>query len=286
MKRFLLFESGSTKTTLTVVRLDEKAKAAETFFLSGYNPNRTETTFFDELEFIDIIETDEVAFYGSGLGTEQNKEKLRSFFTSKGVKNVTVHDDLLAAARALFNNTSGIFAILGTGAAVGYYDGEKVMARKGGYGYLIDDLGGGYEMGKMLTSSWLNNSFSPEIDQLFYTFFQSDKLSFTSHYYELYKKDSNKALKMMAAIPKLIHPYKQDVEIQHQLSGYFQRMFDQHVLKLVDEHHISKIGIVGSIGYYFKEEFETIARENRLELSEVTQYPATELLNYHLKKRK
>jgi len=283
MNRFLLFEAGSTKTTLTVLRAGNALDQAETFFLSGYNPNRPHTSFFDEIDFLDLDKEDQVVFYGSGLGSKKNREKVKAYFFSNGIQEVEVEDDLLAAGRGLYGKAEGVFAILGTGAVAGFYDGEKVLERRGGYGYLINDYGGGYELGKFLVSAWLNEAFSEEINQTFESFFDTQRDDFTTVYYQDYKSNPKDSLGKMAAVPKLIQPFRNNGDVQSILFGYFQFAFEQHILPLSQKFRSAQIGLVGSIAHHFQDEIEMVAVKCCLKTYKIIQFPATGLLDYHKK---
>src|SRR5690606_4513081 len=110
--------------------------------------------------FNDFSNDPVVFFYGSGLGNDEKKDIVRSIFDFLDASQLRVYDDILGAARAAFNNNSGIICIMGTGGLAAYYNGKEIVKRRGGYGYLIDDLGGGFELGKRIIAGWLNGDLS------------------------------------------------------------------------------------------------------------------------------
>lgn len=87
MSNLYLFESGSTKTSVFVCKqvnafgkIDGILESADELNFSGYNPNRPETSFLQEITTLPICADDLVYFYGSGLGSQESKDKLANFF--------------------------------------------------------------------------------------------------------------------------------------------------------------------------------------------------------------
>jgi N-acetylglucosamine kinase-like BadF-type ATPase len=137
MSNLYLFESGSTKTTVFVCKqLNDLGKinailaSADQLNFSGYNPNRPESFFLEEVTHLPIIPDDHVYFYGSGLAADASKIKLGQFFQDKFKVNAQIYDDITGAGRALYQDQEGVMAILGTGACVAYYDGSKITNSK------------------------------------------------------------------------------------------------------------------------------------------------------------
>ncbi|MGB1102740.1 MAG: hypothetical protein ACPG21_03855 [Crocinitomicaceae bacterium] len=287
MKRFLLFEAGSTKTTLSIVS-DMNTKKVETFMMSGFNPNRPDERFLDEVYFLDLEKGDRVVFYGSGLGDSSNgnahpgKDKLADFFLSKGITEIEIENDMLGAARALFYRESGLFVIMGTGSVSGFYSGDDIVDRQGGHGYLIDDIGGGYELGKRIVSAWLNDRLEPKINSAIEDHFQVAKDGFTSKYYQDFKDDPKIALAEMAKVVEVCSPFKEEIILSNIIANYFDRFIEDTVKPLADEHAINHFGAVGSIAHHFRTEMETAAKNHRLTVKDVLQYPSEKLIDYHL----
>jgi glucosamine kinase len=112
MDNFYLFESGATKTALLYVKDGQKHERK----LPGFNPNISNNLFEIALkESVGMVEGADVVFYGSGLGSDANKEVVHKLFESHDPASVTVLDDIIGAARAAFKNQAGIICIMGTG---------------------------------------------------------------------------------------------------------------------------------------------------------------------------
>jgi glucosamine kinase len=150
MNPIYLFEAGGTKTTLLV---HEDGKTEE-IVLPACNPNRGTEAFEIILKTtIRIPENAAVYFYGAGMASEGNQALITNIFNDMYGVQPEIDTDILGGARAAFGNDDGFVAIMGTGGVGAYYDGEKIAIRRGGYGYLIDDYGGGLELGKILVSA-------------------------------------------------------------------------------------------------------------------------------------
>lgn len=271
-----LFEAGGTKTTL-LVHTNGKT---EKFDLPGYNPNRGGDQFAKSLlEISHPVESDEIFFYGSGLATLQNQDLVRSLFQQHFNVTPIVHSDLLGAARALQWNVEGAIGILGTGAVMAWYDGVDIVEKQGGHGYLIDDLGGGYELGKWFVSLWLNDStyvsrLIPEIEE----HFQCSRQEFIAKYYQ------DKDIATIASLSKVIEKWKENEIIHWQLMDYFETAFKRHLYPLLEKHQSKKIALVGSIAFNFQEVIRNSLSHNKIELEKVIQHPGEELLRFHLEK--
>jgi N-acetylglucosamine kinase-like BadF-type ATPase len=288
MTKLFLFESGSTKTTLLVRSIRtglQNSEEIQQINLSGYNPNRNSLAFIEELKKLDNPPSadDEVCFYGSGLASSERKDELKAVFRAQFQIEIAVFDDILGAARALFKKESGVFAIMGTGGVVGYYNGNSIEARRGGYGYLIDDLGGGYELGKKVVSAWLNGDFPAALQNEIESLFQTNRDSFTSFYYSNpHLGYSPQGLKKVTDTVKLISAYQGNEAVNYLLENYFTEFFKQHIIKLCENKGEKELKICGSLAEIFHESIQKVAANFGLIIKEKLRYPAHNLLEYHL----
>ncbi|MFT5822941.1 MAG: glucosamine kinase [Crocinitomix sp.] len=287
MTKLFLFESGSTKTNLLVqaCHTDNKKNKLDDiqeFNLSGYNPNRESKIFLEELKLINIQKNDQVFFYGSGLGSEENKNELKAVFQNLFKMEIAVFDDILGSARALYNKDSGVFAILGTGGVAGYYDGESVVERNGGYGYLIDDLGGGYELGKKVVSAWLNGHLPQALQNEIAVLFQCKRENFTTKYYnEPTLGYTTEGLKTIADTVKLIADFQGDEVVNELIRNYFTEFFRCHIIPLYNKSTERELKLSGSLAEVFQECIQSVATQFGISMKETIRYPAHNLLEFH-----
>lgn len=271
-----LFEAGSTKTTLLIKRGDE----TEQHQLIGFNPNRPDNSFFDQVKKSFLpAKPDRVYFYGSGLGSDANKEKVKNWFLVQSDCKIEVYDDITGSARALYGNESGLMAIMGTGGCVAYYNGNEIESRRGGYGYLIDDLGGGFELGKQFISAWLNNDLPKEVDQDLSDYIGISKKNFTTSLYQ------TKDLRQVSGVTALISKHLGNPVVKEITTDYFDLFFKRHIKPFKrDNKQITEMRIVGTPGEVFLDIIQKVALQYKIEITKIVRYPASELLKFHTEK--
>lgn len=266
-----IFEAGSTKTDLLIYSNNQVVLKS----LSGFNPNRNDTSFIKELSELSIPQNSKVFFYGSGISDESSIKYVKTLFDP--TITIEINSDIIGAARACLKNKKGIVCILGTGAIVAYYDGVIITERKGGYGYLIDDTGGGFELSKLVVSHWLNKELNHVTNLAIEEHFNIERNQFISFFY------TDKDLHQLANICKLLpNLAKQDKKLNHIINSYFDAFFKRHVLSLTTNNNITKINIVGSIGEYFSEFINSASMQNGIVISKTLRKPIEDLLDFHL----
>lgn len=291
MKNLYIFESGSTKTAVLVAHpsknegMHPKSNMADhnSFSLSGYNPNRPNDTFITQLTQLPITPADEIHFYGSGLGDNNRKEELKQLFFKLFQVSVRVYDDVLGAARALYGSEKGIALIMGTGGIAAYYNGEEVVDRCGGYGYLIDDFGGGYELGKYFISAWLNGDLPNKLDAEIQSQIKIPKSTFIHQYYS--NSDlaySQKGLKLVASVVECISSHINDKQVRQILSNYFDFFFQKNVVSLSRRSNTKELRVAGSVMEFFAPIITETAVKFEMNITKTIRYPALTLLAYHL----
>lgn len=274
MKSICLFEAGGTKTTLLI---DHSGKL-EKIELPGFNPNRYSSDFEHALEKVQLPQNAYLIFYGSGLVSEKNKEIVRSILFKKIQTTAEIYDDQLGAARAAYGESAGLIAIMGTGAFAAWFNGDQLENRKGGYGYLIDDIGGGFELGKILLSKWLNNDLDDQLDKSINELVKIKKEDFTTTFYAL------PDLGLVAEVPKLLFQQKMTPEIEELLINYFDLFFERHIRPILAVHPSDSLALVGSVGLNFEKFIQISASKTGLTSLRVIGNPSGNLLEFHRRK--
>ena len=275
MSDLYLFEAGSTKTDLICEVNGERKENA----LPGFNPNRDSSEFVKALKDVgEIAPNSTIFFYGSGLGNDENKKIVRDLFSFLEAGQVKIHDDILGAARAAFNTFPGIICIMGTGGLAAYYNGRDIVKRRGGYGHLIDDLGGGLELGQRILAAWLNGDLSETCEKELKAFINLDKKLFVR---EVYKR---KNLKLIASVSRVMAPIVDD-SLQKVVDQYFEDFFSRNVLPLTAEFDVKNFSIIGSIGTGYYKSIRKHSDSQGLQLDQCIQSPARRLFDFHIQKR-
>ena len=273
MNPIYLFEAGSTKTLLLI----HSGNKTEEHTLPGFNPNRYSDDFESVLRStVKISPGSKIFFYGSGLVEEANKQIVRNIFQNIYGIVPDVSDDVTCAARAGLGNKPGLVAIMGTGGVAAYYDGVKIVKRNGGHGYLIDDYGGGLELGKIVLSAWLNGDLPEKADEAVQQLVKTPKADFVREFY------ISKDLSIPAAVVKIIPGLIDVPEIKKIASAYFAEFFSRHVAALVSAYKQQQIFIVGSVGTNLSAIIEAEAAKIELHISGFDNQPGRALLAFHL----
>jgi N-acetylglucosamine kinase-like BadF-type ATPase len=271
LSSFYIVDAGSTKTDLYYYR-NGKITSHK---LCGYNPNRNDTDFIKQFLALNIPKTASIHFYGSGLGNNVAitalKKKLDNY------SNLYIYSDLLGAARSLLGKSRGIVSILGTGAVYANYDGNQITQRNGGYGYLIDDLGGGLELSKTILSKWLNNDFSQKTNSRISEELNSKQIDFINTFYQT--KDLHSITSICKILPSLA---LQDEGINQAILNYFEHSFGRHLFNLCDQSDTKHVSFTGSIAYHFSPWINKILAQNHLETTKFIKKPIQGLIEYHL----
>lgn len=166
---YLLAEAGATSVDWFLFNRDG---VVDTFKSAGINPETMQSgSLLANIgaELVDWLGSRAIAkayYYGAGLGNPAFQlaitEWLRDLFPETYVE---AGHDLLAAARAACGSQTGLVAILGTGSIAARWDGQTVVERRGGQGWLFGDEGSGAWLGKMLLKAALDGELDPETVQ-------------------------------------------------------------------------------------------------------------------------
>ncbi len=274
-KKTFIFDAGGTKTDVRIIHLEGEI---ESFVLSGYNPNKENQSFLKEIETFSFTLEDTVYFYGSGMGNENSVNFLKQYFLKA---ETYIYNDLIGAARALIGEKSGIVSIMGTGAVIGFYENQKIVEKIGGYGYLIDDFGGGFELGKIIISNWLRNNFSTQTDESIKNHLGIEKDNFIKTFYQTKNTDTISSICRI-----LIDLSKNDEFLYDLIQKYFDNFTENYLLPFCEKYKTHEININGSIGFHFQHFIKNSCLKNGLILNKLIQYPIDLLVNFHQNEKK
>jgi N-acetylglucosamine kinase-like BadF-type ATPase len=269
-KSIYIFDAGGTKTDVLV----HNGIKTEVISLSGYNPNRLDTYFNREVVNLDIPEDSKIYFYGSGINNQIAIKQVKNLFRST---DITVEGDILGAARACLKKEKGIVCIMGTGGISAYYDGNSIVQKNGGYGYLIDDFGGALELSKIIVSNWLNQNYSEATTKAIETYFEIPIKDFIPLFYQ------DKNLHALAGVCTILNELAvNDSILNESLSNYFDIFVSRHVLPLCKRTDVFTVSLVGSISIHFESHINKSMTDNGITISKSIQKPIFELLDFHL----
>lgn len=277
----LIADSGSTKTDWRLIANNGKVFS---FKSEGINPYfHTSATITETLRRFNIqpfnhADIKEVYFYGAGCSSDRNRKIMETGFEPvfTGAEIHILHD-LLGAARALFKTDSGIAAILGTGSNSCLYINDQIVSSLGGQGYILGDEGSGLHLGRKVVRDFMNDLMPPDILKLF-----NDTYAFTKDEisYAVYKKEfPNRYLASFSTFvsDNMHHPYMQALA-DDAFMKFFQRYVSQY-----PNYKNYPLRIVGSIGYFFRDNIQKQADEYGIVLDRIIRAPIDGLLEFHTK---
>lgn len=275
--RTLIIDAGSTKTEWIVL---ENGLMERRFITKGFNPNYSDYIVLVDLLYkdlpADLPEMDYVFYYGSGCGTETNKEEVAQYLRIRfeEAKKVTVTHDLMAVCHAVLGREKGIACILGTGANSCLYDGTAIIDQAVSLGYLVGDEGSGCYIGRKLTRAYFYDLMPLELKLSFKETYQLEIKDFIHHVYH-----ENEASKYLAQFVKFAGEHQSHPYIQSLVKDCFSDFIKVFVLRYKECRSLP-VCFVGSVAYYFQDLLKDSLEAEGLTLGMISQTPAEGLIRF------
>ena len=220
--------------------------------------------------------TKEVFFYGAGLESSANRDAVKAGLAAAFPEaSVEVYSDIFGAARALYQDSSGVVAILGTGANTCWYDGEQAEIRRPGFGFILGDEGSGAVLGVQVLRAWLYRRLPDDLKEAFETAFP---MRIEDALQAVYSGEApNRFLGSFApfAAAHRYHPFMREL-----ISGHFSRFYQQ-MLDAYAADGLNRVAFCGSVAWHFRDELEKCASEHGFEVMKIAQNPIEGLVQYH-----
>lgn len=284
---FLIADSGSTKTDWC---LCNKGTAILRIQTQGINPyhqteEAIEQVLINELlpqlnqqaedAAIKITKSLHVIFYGAGCANESACNRVKeAIHKVVGVNDITIHSDLLGAARALCGHEEGIACVLGTGSNSCLYNGKEIVANIPPLGYILGDEGSSAVLGRRLVGDCLKNQLPEALREEFlaeYGLTQEIILE------KVYRQPL--ANRFLASLTPFLSKHREVPEVHKILVESFVDFFVRNVKQY--RHPWLPIHFVGSIANAFSSEVKEAAESLGMELGTIMQSPMEGLIKYH-----
>ncbi len=276
----VIVDGGSTKCDW--VFLDEKLSLYSQTQTVGFNPNIADTTRIpEELDKNSVIAENKrkvkhLYFYGSGCGILENRQHMEKALSIVFPQSqITVKDDMTAAAYAAFNGRPAIVCILGTGSNSCYFDGTAVRCDLPSLGFLIGDEGSGNALGKLLLKHYFMNKMPEDLREEFNQEYNLDIKTVIGNLYHNSRANAYLAQFSKFIIPRIGHPY-----LQHLVYQELKNYFEYQVLPY-EESKNCEVNFVGSIAYYYEDILRAVAADLHLHIGKIVQKPIESLIDYH-----
>lgn len=274
----LIADCGSTKTDWILCR---DGKIAAHIKTQGLNPTIQSTedilaVLTAELAGqIDTGQPEKIFFYGAGCAYETANNRMRcaleQVFTTKEIE---IHSDLLAAARALCGHDEGIACILGTGSNSCLYNGKAITDNTPSLGYILGDEGSGAHLGRQLVSDCVKKQLPTEIREKFMKQYELDLATILERVYHTPLPN-----RWLASLTPFLVENKKNADIHIMLKQCFTQFFQRNVM--IYRRSWLPIHIIGSIGIHFAEEIKETAESLGLSIGNIVESPIEGLVKYH-----
>ena len=282
----LIVESGATKTSWRAVCDDGSVRGVQT---EGLSPTCLDLEHTQGIVRKAVPQLNpegrhvsEIYFYGAGLvsadSTAALSEALQMWCP---MAEVHFYSDILAAARALFGDGSGVVAIMGTGSNSCLYEHGQIVRNIRPGGYILGDEGSGVSLGRAFLSDFVKGLLPADVEADFVNEFGLDYAQIVR---KVYKEHAASAF--MASLAPFILKHKDDAYvralIQECLESFVRRALARYAQTAQDPDSARNIGVVGSFGCACEEMLREIGSRYGLEFVKFIKSPVDELVTYHV----
>jgi len=295
----LIADSGSTKTdwTLLLSSSEENTnKVIATFKTQGITPihqtaadirqilgqelmSQLSTFPRAHLVSMGILDTSlvqhaSVCFYGSGCTPAHVPMMKQVLNEVLSPKDVEVHSDLMAAARALCGHDAGIACILGTGANSCLYDGEQIVQNTPALGYILGDEGSGSVLGRLFLNAIFKN---PKMANLRDKFLKETKQTQADIIKKVYNEPM--ANRYLASTSTFIIEHLDNPTLRQLVIDNFRQFFRSNI----DPYNRKDLPVhfVGSMAFHYRSQLEEAAKLEGYTIGQTLQSPMEGLIKYH-----
>lgn len=285
---FIIVESGATKTAWRAVCDDGSVRAAQT---DGLSP-----TCLDMEHTRDIIRkavpelnpegghVSDIFFYGAGIVSPESSGAISQALEMWcPLTRIHFYSDILAAARALFGDGSGIVAIMGTGSNSCLYECGEIKKNIRPGGFILGDEGSGVWLGREFLSDFVKGLVPGDLEA---AFVKEYGLDYTQIVRKVYKEQAASAF--MASLAPFILSHKENEYVgellERCIDSFLGRALSRYASYASEPVHAHKVGVVGSFGCACESVLREIGERYDLEFVKFIKSPVDELVAYHMKR--
>lgn len=215
-------------------------------------------------------------FYGAGcIGTDNKNYLLNILQNAFPDCSVNIDSDLLGASRALLKNKPGIVAVLGTGSSCGLFDGATIAKRVPSLGYMMDDVGSGSYLGKMLIMGYFKKKMPSRI---WNAFDEKYKLSLNDVIHKLYHQPHPS--QFLGSIVYFLDEHIQSSYIINLIRESFNLFFEDNISPLgLSPREL--IYFSGAVAHKFSDILTEVVELHGFKVGEIIKSPIMGLTDYH-----
>lgn len=280
----IIVESGATKTAWRAVSADGVTEV----LTEGLSPTCLDAGYISDIvrEAVPVLNPDgkkveQIVFYGAGLVSAESSAPLLSCLEMWcPFAEVEFHSDILAAARALFGDGSGVVAIMGTGSNSCLYESGTIVKNIRPGGYVLGDEGSGVALGRAFLSDFIKGLLPESVEAAFAA---QTGLDYSAIVRKVYKEKAASAF--MASLAPFVLSQTDDPYIHTMvmdcLESFVRRALVRYADFAQDKVAARKVGVVGSFGCACEDMLRETGSRYGLEFVSFLKSPIDNLVRYH-----
>jgi N-acetylglucosamine kinase-like BadF-type ATPase len=276
----LIAESGATKTDWRLIADDGTVRSA---YSAGLNPSVLDVEQMREIiaPVMPVLNpegksVEEIFFYGAGLVSDAAAAPLAGVLSMwYPFAQMQFHSDMLAAARALFGNGSGVVAIMGTGSNSCLYENGVIVKNIRPGGFILGDEGSGAALGKAFVSDFIKGLLPEKVEK---DFVRESGLDYQKIVQKVYREPAPSAF--LASFAPFILERREEPYIKNLVDSVIESFI---VRSLKRYGQTVKVGVVGSFGCACEAVLRETGIRHGLEFTMFLKSPIDKLTEYHMK---
>ena len=276
----LIAESGATKTDWRLIADDGTVRSA---YSAGLNPSVLDVEQMREIiaPVMPVLNpegksVEEIFFYGAGLVSDAAATPLAGVLSMwYPFAQMQFHSDMLAAARALFGNGSGVVAIMGTGSNSCLYENGVIVKNIRPGGFILGDEGSGAALGKAFVSDFIKGLLPEKVEK---DFVRESGLDYQKIVQKVYREPAPSAF--LASFAPFILERTEEPYIKNLVDSVIESFI---VRSLKRYGQTVKVGVVGSFGCACEAVLRETGIRHGLEFTMFLKSPIDKLTEYHMK---
>lgn len=281
----IIVESGATKTAWRAVSDDGNLREMQT---EGLSPTCLDAEYISDIvrKTVPALnpegkQVEQIVFYGAGLVSEDSSAPIRSCLEMWcPFASVEFHSDILAAARALFGDGSGVVAIMGTGSNSCLYENGHIVKNIRPGGYVLGDEGSGVALGRAFLADFVKGLLPESVESRFVA---ETAMDYSTVVRKVYKEKAASAF--MASMAPFVLSCMDEPYIRRMVSdcleAFVSRALARYKESAQDKEAALKVGVVGSFGCACESLLREIGARYGLEFVAFLKSPIDQLVRYH-----
>ena len=277
----IIAESGATKTSWRALCDDGSVRSVQT---AGLSPTCLDDDHIRSImrEAMPVLNPEgktvsQIFFYGAGLVSPEAAAPLMSAFEMWcPFAQVEFHSDIVAAARALWGDGSGVVAIMGTGSNSCLYEDGKVVRNIRPGGYVLGDEGSGVALGRAFLADYIKGLVPEDISAEFDKEFGLDYAGIVR---KVYREQAASAF--MGSVAPFVMRYIDNLYVCDLVKDCLEAFLKRSLSRYGSDEAARKVGVVGSFGCACESLLHALAPAYGLEFVKFIKSPIDELVVYH-----